>query len=256
MLDPFVPADPDDDYEVTTGLSAGLITLIGALLAWQILRLRFPGRAILDVVSFMSIGIPAVITGFAVMILHLTVPIGIYGTIWILILAYSYRLAVSSRMSRAALIQIHPELEEASFASGGRWLDTIGRVMLPLLAPSLMASFVLLFIVGFREFTIPMILQSEDNWVLSVMELTLSGARRRSENRSGIEFGSYPGTLTIARTRPVAGSSGRSYLKTLPFKRARARAASSAVAVGGASSAMTCPCAVTQIRSPWRTRFK
>ena len=166
---------------VVAGLSAGLITLIGALLAWQILRLRFPGRALLDVVSFMSIGIPAVITGFAVMILHLTVPIGIYGTIWILILAYSYRLAVSSRMSRAALIQIHPELEEASFASGGRWLDTIGRVVLPLLAPSLMASFVLLFIVGFREFTIPMILQSEDNWVLSVIMWKLQSDRQTAQ---------------------------------------------------------------------------
>ena len=166
---------------VVAGLSAGLITLIGALLAWQILRLRFPGRAILDVVSFMSIGIPAVITGFAVMILHLTMPIGIYGTIWILILAYSYRLAVSSRMSRAALIQIHPELEEASFASGGRWLDTIGRVVLPLLAPSLMASFVLLFIVGFREFTIPMILQSEDNWVLSVIMWKLQSDRQTAQ---------------------------------------------------------------------------
>ena len=166
---------------VVAGLSAGLITLIGALLAWQILRLRFPGRAILDVVSFMSIGIPAVITGFAVMILHLTVPIGIYGTIWILILAYSYRLAVSTRLSRAALIQIHPELEEASFASGGHWLDTIGRVVLPLLAPSLMASFVLLFIVGFREFTIPMILQSEDNWVLSVIMWKLQSDRQTAQ---------------------------------------------------------------------------
>jgi iron(III) transport system permease protein len=166
---------------VVAGLSAGLITLIGALLAWQILRLRFPGRAILDAVSFLSIGIPAVITGFAVMILHLTVPIGLYGTIWILILAYSYRLAVSTRLSRAALIQIHPELEEASFASGGRWLDTIGRVVLPLLAPSLMASFLLLFIVGFREFTIPLILQSEDNWVLSVIMWKLQSDRQTAQ---------------------------------------------------------------------------
>ncbi len=166
---------------VVAGASAGLITLIGALLAWQILRLRFPGRAVLDVVSFLSIGIPAVITGFAVMVMHLTVPIGLYGTIWILILAYSYRLAVSTRLSRAALIQIHPELEEASFASGGRWLDTIGRVVLPLLAPSLMASFLLLFIVGFREFTIPMILQSEDNWVLSVMLWKLQSDRQTAQ---------------------------------------------------------------------------
>ena len=119
--------------------------------------------------------------GFAVMVLHLTLPIGLYGTVWILVLAYSYRLAVSTRLSRASLIQIHPELEEASVASGGRWLDTIRRVVLPLLGPSLMASFLLLFIVGFREFTIPMILQSEDNWVLSVMLWKLQSDRQTAQ---------------------------------------------------------------------------
>lgn len=181
---------------LVAGLSAGIITLIGALLAWQILRLRFFGRGFLDVVSFMSIGIPAVITGFAVMVLHLTLPIGLYGTVWILVLAYSYRLAVSTRLSRASLIQIHPELEEASVASGGRWLDTIRRVVLPLLGPSLMASFVLLFIVGFREFTIPMILQSEDNWVLSVIMWKLQADRQTAQAAA-------VGTLILLFVTPV-----------------------------------------------------
>ena len=181
---------------LVAGLSAGLITLIGALLAWQILRLRFPGRALLDVVSFMSIGIPSVIAGFAVMVLHLTVPIGLYGTVWILVLAYSYRLAVSTRLSRASLMQIHAELEEASAASGGRWLDTVRRVVLPLLAPSLMASFVLLFIVGFREFTIPMVLQSEDNWVLSVIMWKLQADRQTAQAAA-------VGTLILLFVTPV-----------------------------------------------------
>ncbi|MBY0320434.1 MAG: iron ABC transporter permease [Reyranella sp.] len=181
---------------LVAGLSAGLITLIGALLAWQILRLRFPGRALLDVVSFMSIGIPSVIAGFAVMVLHLTIPIGLYGTVWILILAYSYRLAVSTRLSRASLMQIHAELEEASAASGGRWLDTVRRVVLPLLAPSLMASFVLLFIVGFREFTIPMVLQSEDNWVLSVIMWKLQADRQTAQAAA-------VGTLILLFVTPV-----------------------------------------------------
>jgi iron(III) transport system permease protein len=181
---------------VVAGLSAGLITLIGALLAWQILRLRFPGRRALDAISFMSIGIPSVITGFAVMVLHLTIPIGLYGTVWILVLAYSYRLAVSSRLSRASLMQIHSELEEASSASGGRWLDTIRRVVLPLLAPSLLASFLLLFIVGFREFTIPLILQSEDNWVLSVIMWKLQADRQTAQAAA-------VGTLILLFVTPV-----------------------------------------------------
>jgi iron(III) transport system permease protein len=45
----------------------------------------------------------------------------------------------------------------------------MGRVVLPLLRPTLIANFVLLFIIGFREFTLPTLLASRDNPVLSVL---------------------------------------------------------------------------------------
>ena len=51
----------------------------------------------------MSVGIPAVIVGLAVMMLYLSLPIGVYGTVWILILAYSYRFATTTRLARAGL---------------------------------------------------------------------------------------------------------------------------------------------------------
>jgi iron(III) transport system permease protein len=117
----------------------------------------------------MSIGIPSVIAGLAVMLLYLTVPIGIYGTFVILIVAYSYRLAISTRLAKAGLMQLHRELEEASAASGARWMSTQARIVLPLLRAPLFSSFVLLFIVGVREFTLPLILHSPDNVVLSVL---------------------------------------------------------------------------------------
>jgi iron(III) transport system permease protein len=149
--------------------SALAVTAIALVLAWVIQRSRMRGRAALDVVSFLSLGIPTVIAGLAFMLLYLSVPVGIYGTVAALLLAYCYRIAVATRLTRAALMQIHVELEEASAVAGGAFLTTLRRVVLPLLRPSLVASFVLLFIVGFREFTLPMILQSPDNVVLSVM---------------------------------------------------------------------------------------
>ena len=90
----------------------------------------------------LSIGIPSVIAGLATMMLYLTVPIPIYGTIWILVLAYSYRLAVATRVSRFRLAQLDRALEEASAVSGARWLTTLRRVVVPLMLPSLSASFV------------------------------------------------------------------------------------------------------------------
>lgn len=150
-------------------LSALIVTLLGALLAWIIARSTFRGRWLLDGLSFMSLGIPAVITGLAVMVLYLSVPIGIYGTVWILVIAYSYRLAVSTRLSRATIMQVHHELEEASEASGARWLTTQARIMLPLIMPGLVSVFLLLFIIGMREFTIPFVLYSQENVVMSVL---------------------------------------------------------------------------------------
>ncbi|MGH7089050.1 MAG: ABC transporter permease, partial [Stellaceae bacterium] len=140
---------------IVAGASAALVTAIGALLAWTALRSRLPGRGALDLLSMVSIGIPSVIAGLATMLLYLTLPLGLYGTLVVLVLAYSYRLAVSTRLSRVALTQLHPELEEAAYAAGGSWGPTMRRVVLPLMAPALVANFVLLFIIGFREFTLP-----------------------------------------------------------------------------------------------------
>lgn len=144
-------------------------TTVGALLGWIITRSRWWGRRGLDFLSFMSIGIPSVIVALAVMILYLSVPIGIYGTVWILVLASAYRIAATTRIARAGLLQIHAELEEASAVSGAKWLATQLRIVIPLLLPALMSGFILIFIVSTREFTIPLILHSPDNIVLPVL---------------------------------------------------------------------------------------
>lgn len=149
--------------------SAILITIVGVVLAWIIVRTNFAGRRILDFLSFTSVGIPSVIAALGVMLFYLSVPVGLYGTVWILLIAYSYRFSVTTRISRVALMQLHRELEEASAASGARWLTTQLRIVLPLLRPSLIASLILLFIIGVREFTIGVVLYSQDNVVLSVL---------------------------------------------------------------------------------------
>lgn len=153
---------------VATG-SALTVTLLGALIGWIVTRSQMRVRSLLDWLSFMSVGVPSVIVGVAVMLLYLTLPIGVYGTVAILLLAYSYRIATTTRLARAGLLQLHKELEEASAASGAQWLTTQWRIVVPLLLPALASGFILLFIVGVREFTLPLVLYSQDNVVLSVL---------------------------------------------------------------------------------------
>jgi iron(III) transport system permease protein len=154
---------------VVAALSAVVVTAVGTLLGWIISRSQFKFRHVLDFISVLSVGIPAVIAGLGVMLFYLSLPLGLYGTVWILIIAYSYRFAVTTRMARAGLLQIHRELEEAAVVSGASWAATQGRILLPLLLPTLAGGFMLLFIVGVREFTIPLVLYSQENVVLSVL---------------------------------------------------------------------------------------
>ena len=149
--------------------SATLVTVVSALIAWILVRTRIPGRGVIDVLSFVSIGIPSVIAGLGVMLFYLSVPLPIYGTVWILVLAYAYRLSVATRVARAGLMQIHRELEEASATSGVGWAGTFRRVVAPLMSPSLVGVWVLLFIVGVQEFTLPLVLFSPENVVMSVL---------------------------------------------------------------------------------------
>jgi iron(III) transport system permease protein len=150
-------------------VSALIVTAVGALLGWIIARSQMRWRHVLDFMSVLSVGIPAVIAGLGVMLFYLSLPLGLYGTVAILIIAYSYRFATTTRLARAGFLQIHKELEEASATSGARWIATLRRVLVPLLLPALSAGFLLLFIVGVREFTIPLVLYSQDNVVLSVL---------------------------------------------------------------------------------------
>jgi len=154
---------------VVAGASALLATLTGAILAWLLTRCVFPGRFLVDAVSFMSIAIPSVIAALGLLVFYLSVPVGIYGTVTMLVLAYAYRLSVTTRVNRAGVMQLHRELEEASAVSGARWLMTMRRIVWPLMAPSMVASFVLVFVIGCREFTLPLFLGSNENIVLPVV---------------------------------------------------------------------------------------
>jgi iron(III) transport system permease protein len=181
--------------------SALIVTAVGMLLGWIISRSRIRFRRVLDFVSVLSVGIPAVIAGLGVMLFYLSLPIGLYGTVGILIIAYSYRFATTTRLARAGFLQIHRELEEASAASGARWIATQRRILVPLMLPTLSAGFILLFIVGVREFTIPLVLYSPDNVVLSVLlwQLFQSGQPAPSAALASIVIAVVLPVIFIAR---------------------------------------------------------
>jgi iron(III) transport system permease protein len=104
-------------------------------------------------------------------------PLVLYGTIWILFIAYATRyLPIGVRSTSSTLMQIHPELEEASLSCGANWFRTFKNVTLPLLKPGIIAGWALLFVAFTRELSASVLLYSPTLEVFSVAVYDLAQA--------------------------------------------------------------------------------
>ena len=158
---------------LVAAVSAALGTAIGVGISLCSARSDDRVASMLSGLSVSSIAIPSLVAAFGVAVVFISFPVGIYGTIGMLMVAYSYRIAMATRIAKSGLTLVGSALEEAAAVSGASWLRTQRNIVLPLLRPSVVSAGALLFVSGVREFTIPLALYSPDNVVLSVMLLQL-----------------------------------------------------------------------------------
>jgi iron(III) transport system permease protein len=150
--------------------TATAVMALTVVIAWLTLRTRIPGRWILDNIASLPMVMPGLVIGLAIMVCYLALGGGIYGTIWILLIAYMTRfLPYGMRFNSASLLQLHKELEESAHLSGAGWFTTFRRVVLPLLKPGLIAGWIYIVIVSMRELSSSVLLYSPDSQVLSVV---------------------------------------------------------------------------------------
>jgi iron(III) transport system permease protein len=158
-------------------LEVGVITaLVGGTLAFSIgytiHRTQAAGRRTLDIVSSLPIAIPGLVIGVAYLWAWIGLPGGLYGTIWILALAFVARFMPDTiKALSTSLMQIHRELEEAAWICGRGLLSTIGSIVLPLASPGLLAAMTLLFVLGIRELGSSLFLYTSDTTVMAVLLL-------------------------------------------------------------------------------------
>jgi iron(III) transport system permease protein len=130
-----------------------------SIIAWVTVKTKLPGRALLDTMAFIPIAMPGIVLGVSLIWVYLTLPIPIYGTIWVLLLAY--------------ITKINKELEEASLTAGGTWFQTFRKVILPLLMPGFTAGWIYISIIALRELSTSILLYSYNSTVLSIMAFDL-----------------------------------------------------------------------------------
>ncbi|MDB5748235.1 MAG: sugB 2 [Massilia sp.] len=150
--------------------SATIIMLVTSVICWIVVKTKMPGRWLLDNLASLPMVFPGLVLGLAIMVFYLNFDIGVYGTMWILFIAYVTRfLPYGLRYNTTSMLQIHKELEESAAMSGASWGTTFRRIVLPLLKPGLMAGWIYIVIVSIRELSSSILLYSPGTEVIAIL---------------------------------------------------------------------------------------
>jgi iron(III) transport system permease protein len=146
---------------------------VSVAFSWIVLRSRISWRAGFDFVAFLPHAVPSIIFAVGALLITLYVIQGavpIYGTVWLLLIVFSIaRLSYGTRMTNSGLIQIHSELEESAMTSGASRWGAFRRIVIPLLAPTLLYAWLWIALLVFRELTLAVVLSTSGNITLPVV---------------------------------------------------------------------------------------
>ena len=156
------------------GMAATVVIGLTFVMAWIAQRSAKRYGWILDSLAFVPIAIPSVIIGASILFAYLVIPIPVYNTIWILLIAYvTMNLPYGMRFASGGMVQIHRELEEVAEVSGASSPQIFRRVLLPLLSPALVAGWLYVFVLAVRELSASIFLSGPGTHVLGPLSLTM-----------------------------------------------------------------------------------
>lgn len=146
-------------YKLSFGaslLGASINLIFGALVAWVLVRYRFPGKKIVDALVDLPFALPTAVAGIALVTLYASTGwVGQYLNLFGIKVAYTQLGVVMAltyiglpfvvRTVQPVLEALEPELEEASASLGASRYTTLRRVILPALLPALLTGYALAF---------------------------------------------------------------------------------------------------------------
>jgi iron(III) transport system permease protein len=145
-------------------------TALALVVAYLSARAAIAGHRTLAFLATAPIAIPGIVLGVGLFLAYTRGPVVLYGTLWILLLAYvTIELPAAFQQLRASFHAVSPELEEASRILGATRLRALRDVTAPLLGPSLVATWCFIFVAVVRELSAAVILFTSETKVLSVL---------------------------------------------------------------------------------------
>jgi iron(III) transport system permease protein len=132
--------------------TASIGVFLMGFLSWLIYRSRLPGAGAIEYLLMFPQAVPRLVFAFGMLWAWLVFPIPIYGTLWLLLIAYlTVFLPLGLRTISGVILQIDRSLEESAQMCGATWGYRLRTVTMPLLKPGLVAAWLLLFIASVRE---------------------------------------------------------------------------------------------------------
>jgi iron(III) transport system permease protein len=149
-------------------MTATLVVPFTALCAWLVVR-RAHGAWLLDQIASVPLVFPAIILSVAFLDVFVNMSLPLYGTLLSVILASSVRyLPYGMRYAFAGTMQIHSDLEEAATISGASKARIFIRILLPLLAATLVSSWLMIFLLSVQAVSLPLLLVGPGSEVMAV----------------------------------------------------------------------------------------
>ncbi len=148
--------------------TATIVTPFTALCAWLVVR-RVPGAVLLDHLATLPLVFPALILSVAFLDVFVNMPLPLYGTLLSVIIAATVRyLPFGMRYAYAGALQIHPDLEGAATIAGARSAALFMRIVVPLLAASLVSAWLVVFLLSVQIVALPLLLVGPGSQVMAV----------------------------------------------------------------------------------------
>lgn len=141
--------------------SSLVATLLGTMIALVLTRFRFRGKGLLLVLSVLPLIVPFVVLGVALLLLFRA--LGVSLSLWTVAIGHSIvALPYALLIVTARLAGFDPRLEEAAMDLGASYPTTVRRVVLPIIAPSMLSAWLTGFTVSFDEFALALFLAGTD----------------------------------------------------------------------------------------------
>jgi iron(III) transport system permease protein len=150
--------------------TATIGTILALVIAYVTTRRAIPGSRVLGFLATAPVAVPGIVLGVGLFLSYTRPPFVLYGTLWILLIAFlTINLPSAYQQLHAAFATIHPELEDASRILGATRLQSLVRITAPLLRSGVIATWCFIFIGVMRELSAAIILFTSQTKVLSVL---------------------------------------------------------------------------------------